>query len=226
VVRDVTRWVLPAEARMGPNWTLGEIGTVGTHWVNAWTPKVLDGHFGYPSRLGGFYAPVYTAARDLLVWFAPRPDATLEIEKVFGDRSTTGCHKGAHYNLPLRAWYTRTGQWRPGKPQAFTTVLVPHDPKVDVTALAASIATVRDGGDCTVLKVTDGDTVRLIVLNTSGKPVTVDTLTTDAEAAMLTFVKGKPAHLSAWHATRTTLSGKSVAVSTQAVDVDRNLDGW
>ena len=55
--------------------------------------------------------------------------------------------------------------------------------------------------------------------------VTVGKLATDAEATILTFVKGTPTHLSAWRTTRTTLAGKPVAASAQAVDVDRHLDG-
>ena len=70
---------------------------------------------------------------------------------------------------------------------------------------------------------TDGDTVRLVVLNTSGKPVTAGAVTTDAEAAMLTVVTGKPSHLSAWHATRASVAGKVLLQSDKAVDVDRDL---
>lgn len=65
-----------------------------------------------------------------------------------------------------------------------------------------------------------GDTTRIVVLNSSGEPVTVETLATDAEAALLTMEHGKPTHLSAWHATRGMLGKKSLLSSPRP----RNLD--
>ena len=126
----------------------------------------------------------------------------------------------AHLNLQRRVWMPRSGHWEPGKPQAFTTVLLPHDPVADPAVLAATIAVLRDTPEATLLQVKDGDTVRTIVLNTAGKPVTVETLTTDAEAALLTAVHGKPTHLSAWHATQATLDGKKLLSSSKAKDLD------
>ena len=59
-----------------------------------------------------------------------------------------------------------------------------------------------------------------MMLNTSGKPVTADALVTDAEAAMLTLVNGKPVHVSAWHATTATLGDKKLLSVRRARDLD------
>ena len=218
VVRDVADFQLPAAAQMGPNWTFGELGSAGTNWVNVWVPKVL---FAYGTRL----RPVETAPRDLLIWSAPKPDGTLVIEKLLRERTGIDCYTPANslMNLPMRAWYTRTRTWQPGKPQAFTTVLMPHKPTVDAAALAATISIVKDTADSTALKVADGDTVTLIVLAAPGKTVTVDRLALEAEAVMLITVKGEPRHLSAWQARRVTLDGKVLFQSNTPAVADKRL---
>ena len=220
VVRDVMTPTLPVKAQIGQNWVFGHLGpAIGRNWVNVRTRNPLSGYYYFTPGSKHFLAPIYTAQRDLLIWFAPRSDGMMQV--VDGpDRSWYGNY---FINLTRRVWYPRTGDWRPGQAQAFTTVLLPHDPKVDPVALAASITTVKDSVNCTVLKVTNGDTARLIVLNTSGTSVTVGALVTDAEAAMLTTVNGKPSHLSAWHATRASVAGKALHRSGKAVDVDRDL---
>ncbi|MHB9027073.1 MAG: hypothetical protein ACYC7E_23295 [Armatimonadota bacterium] len=232
VVRDVTSWLAPAQAQMGPNWTFGELGSAGTNWVNVWMPKFLNGHFASEVKNAEnrwvMLAPVETAPRDLLIWFAPQPGATLTVEKLNSMREQVqaiGCYvKGNSYlNLPQRAWYTHTGDWKPGEPQAFTTVLMPHAPQVNAAALAAGIKALAAPPGCTALKITDGDTQRLIILNNSGKSVTVEKLATDAEAAILTLVKGKPTRLSAWQATTAVLNGKTLAKTAKAGDVDKKL---
>ena len=106
------------------------------------------------------------------------------------------------------------------QPQAFTTVLLPHLPMADPEKLAATITAIQDSADATVLKVTDGETDRLIVLNTAGTRVTAGPMVTDAEAALLTLVNGKPAHLSAWHATTAVLGQKKLLASHEAQDLD------
>lgn len=219
VVRDVARFVVAARARMGSNWTFGQLGSAGTHWVNVWMPKVL---YAY----GTVIRPIQTAPRDLLIWSAPRAHATLQVEKLHRPRKEIAPYYvpgNSLMNLPMRAWYTRTGNWQPGQAQASTTVLLPHAPSVDAATLADTICVVRDTPEATVLRMTDGDTTRVVVLGCSGKPVTVGALVTDAEAALVTYVKGKPSHVSAWHATRLVLDGKVLLDAAEPTTVDRAL---
>jgi hypothetical protein len=222
VVRDVTHWTLPASAQMGPNWTFGELGSAGTHWVNTWAPKVMDGHYSYRTPKGGFFSPVETAPMDLLIWFVPQQDAVMQVEKVVGDRSTTNLYSNAHYNAPLRAWYTRTGDWTSDAPQAFTTVLYPHTPGSDAAKLADNITVVKDSADLTIIKITEGDTQRVIALS-SGNSMAVDKLSTDADAALLTYRQGKLQHLSLWHCRQAKFGATVLVKSAKPIDTEKHL---
>jgi hypothetical protein len=166
---------------------------------------------------------VETAPQDLLIWFAPRPDAVLQIEKLNRDRSGLPGYEKSHINYPLRAWYPRTGDWQPGQPQAFTTVLLPHAPVADPGKLAATICALQDTPGATVLQVKDGNITRLLLFNSSGTSVSAGPLITDAEAAVLTLVDGKPSHLSAWGATGVSLDGKKLYGATKPGVAEKRL---
>lgn len=223
VVRDVTRWTLPVTAQIGQNWTFGEMGDVGTNWVNVWTPKLLSGYFSYESLIGNRkvrLAPLESAPRDLLIWYAPQPDGALVLEKLVHGRTGQPSYDALNINLRLRSWYTRTGEWQPEKPQAFTSILYPHPPGQDAAKLAAQISVLRDEPGVTVLQVNNGDTRYIIVLNSGGAPVTAGQLTTDAESVLLTLVKGKPASLAAWRATRVRYGAKTLHKTAKPGDLD------
>ena len=211
VVRDEPYLLLPVAAQMGPNWTFGEMGAVGTHWVNVWTPKVLNAHYGQVDTDGHPQAWIATAAKDLLIWFAPETNSTLQVEKLKHERTLNPVYNALNswINLPMRAWYTRTNaQWSTGMQKGFTTVLMPHDPLpgAAVHALAGSIKLVQDTVQCTALTISDSTTTDLLVMQSAhGRPTTVAfplpasiadvpsnpqpgiTLTTDGEAALLTY---------------------------------------
>ena len=80
-----------------------------------------------------------TRQRRISIWFAPQTDAVLEVERlnrsrfqIFYDQAgklVENMPDPSHVNLPMRAWYYRTGTWNPGSTHAFTTVLLPHDPQ-------------------------------------------------------------------------------------------------
>jgi hypothetical protein len=217
VVRDVAKFLLRVKAQMGQNWVVGEIGpSVGTNWVNVWTPQL----FGYPYSTPP-KAPMDTAHRDLLIWFVPHKEAVLQV--VDGPKNSS--YYGNYYiNLTRRVWYPRTAEWRPEEPQAFTTVLLPHLPVAQPAKLAAAITALEDSPESTILMVTVGDTSHMIVLNSSGKQITAGDLQTDAEAALLTSLKGKPTHFSAWNATFSTMRGEVIARSEKPETVDRALN--
>ncbi len=64
---------------------------------------------------------------------------------------------------------------------------------------------------------------RTVVLNSSGRSVTVGTLTTDAEAVLIVREAGKPTTLSAWHATAVRYEGKELHKAEKAGDVYKVL---
>lgn len=230
VVRDVVTPTLEVPAMVGPNWTFGELGAVGPNWVNVWMPKTLNGWFG-SLRQGADgswerLSPITTAARDLLIWFVPQAGATLQIEKLNQDRSGYDCYVPANsdINLQLRAWYHRTGTWPAGKPVAFTTVLIPHEPTGDGCEFGAGISVVRDGPEGTILSCKEGNTERLVILNSGGKPVSVGALEIEAEAAIVTYLNGKRTHLAGWGVKSVRLGEETLFRSTQRVTVDRELE--
>ncbi len=229
VVRDVVTPTLEVPAMLGPNWTFGELGQAGANWVNVWMPKMLNGWFGSLQKMpdGSLYrlAPVTTAARDLLLWFVPHSEATLQIEKLNQDRSGYDCYvpENSDINLRLRAWYWRNGTWPAGKPVAFTTVLLPHEPTADATPLADSIELLTDKPETTVLRVKDGDTERLIILNSGGKRINVGSIVFEGEAAVVTYLKGKRTHFSAWATKLVALDGKPLFRSEKPGEVDKQL---
>jgi hypothetical protein len=217
VVRDVLHATLPVEAQLGPNWTFGELGAVGTHWVNVWMPKAIY-------EYGAYYSPVELAPRDLLIWFAPRADNVLVVEKETTPRAEIAPYYtvgNSYINLPMRAWYQRTVDAQPGQPQAFTTVLMPHAPGMDAAELAGAITLLRDEPGLTVLQVKGADATRTLLLNSSGKPVTIGKLTTDAEAALLT--PGKTTHVELWQATAAKYGSQTLVKAKTPVHAQRDV---
>jgi hypothetical protein len=209
VVRDVLMPTLPVKAQLGPNWTFGELGAAGTNWVNTWMPKVIY-------EYGSLTRPTELQPRDLLIWFVPQKDNALVVEKETTPRKQIEAYyvpANGHINLPFRAWYQRTVDAQPGQPQAFTTVLLPHAPGMDAAKLAAAITTLRDDAGVTAVQVKGNDATRIVLLNSTGKPVTLGKLTTDAESALITITK--TTHVSVWHATKATY-GKTVVLNSKA----------
>ena len=228
VVRDLTEWLTPASAEMGPNWTFAELGSAGPNWVYVWMPKILNGHYGSLVEREGRLtrlAPVETAARDLLIWYAPKQGGVLTIEKLLRERSELDCYVPANsdLNMPLRAWYTQKGEWTPEHRQAFTSVLMPHAPQADAAALAAGMTVLQDTPEATALRIAADDAVYTVVMTTPGKTATVGALTTDAEAVLIAQTKGKPGRISAWHATALTYEGKELLKSRRPRDLSREI---
>ncbi len=217
VVRDVMTPTLAVKAQIGQNWVVGNFGpTIGPNWVNVWTRNPLSGYYYFPPESKSFLAPIHTAQRDLLIWFAPRGDGMMQLVEGAG-YSWYGSY---FQNLPNRVWYPRTGDWAAGEPQAFTTVLLPHMPVADPAKLAERIRLVKDTPEATIVQVQDGDTTRTCVLSSGGRTVAVGNWRLEAEAALLTAVRGKSTHVSAWHATRVMLRGKSLLRTEEPQDLD------
>ncbi len=132
VVRDVMTPTLTVSAQIGQNWVVGNMGpTVGENWVNVWTRNPLSGYYyaAKPTEDGGFTggAPIYTAQRDLLIWFAPRTGGMMQLVQGPG-KSWYGDY---FQNLPNRVWYPRTGEWELTSPARPGIVgVVPADGRV------------------------------------------------------------------------------------------------
>jgi hypothetical protein len=212
VIRDVASFTIAAPAQMGQNWVIGDVRAAGPNWASVRTPLLFGYTYSDPPK-----APVRTAEGALLVWFLPHVDGRLDILE--GPQKSTAY--GDYYvNLRRRVWYPRTGDWQPGSGHAFTTVLVPHQPSQDPAALAASVETIRDSKNVTILDVTSGPVRRVILLNSSGAAVRERGVETDAEAAMITYNGDKATHFSGWNATFATINDVVIARSTKPTTLD------
>jgi hypothetical protein len=235
VVRDEPNFLIPVLAQMGPNWTFGELGCAGTHWVNVWMPKVLNAFYGgvtYDQNSQLHHLKwISTAPKDLLIWFSPESGNVLQIERLNGDRTLSpdyvplnpapNTSSNSYINLPMRAWYTRTDKWPQGVQKAFATVLMPHDPMSldDLQSLVQRINSIEEKDEVTVLTITDDTHVYLVVMQSSGgNTINVEAtlpvseqlikLITDGEATLITCnYDGTPAHVSAWGASSLSIDG-------------------
>ena len=236
VVRDEPNFLIPVVARIGPNWTFGEMGCLGTNWVNVWMPKVLNAANGgvtydKNSELHHLKS-ISTAPKDLLIWFSPDQDSVLQIEKLHRERTLNPVYipavpspngsSNAYINLPMRAWYTYSNYWPRGVRKTFTTVLMPHDPMTlgNLQQLVDRIKTVQDDGQVTALTIADDTSVYLIVMQTANVRARVAAnlplsgqlinLQVDGEATLLTCNHdGTPIHVSTWGATALTINGNN-----------------
>jgi len=98
---------------------------------------------------------------DLLVWYAPRPDAQLKIMPDKADK--VQAESGI---IPTR--YAWEGAVTPGTKLQFVTVLLPHAPARDASPLAAGITALVDQPGQAAVRIAQGDRCELAVLNADG----------------------------------------------------------
>lgn len=144
-------------ARVCPLWNTQNVGPqIGAHWANTFLSHPV-GDNGTTSRP--------TPPADLLVWFAPRPDCRLEVrDRLADDPRAEAC--------PNQVRYVWEGDAAVGTRLLFTQIYLPHPPhrarptsnnpnpgaraayadRLQETAGAAGIETLRDEPDITVLK--------------------------------------------------------------------------
>lgn len=238
IVRDATEHVVGVPATMGQNWTFGELGKVGNNWINTWPRRDLSAYFGYRFASGELIGKMHPAAKDLLLWFAPQSNATLEIERLDYSRFLAAPEGVTlksdphlpddpndqhleYLNTPFRAWYSRSDDWAPQSRHASTTVMVPHDPEIDAAAVAGGIALYSDSPTQTVIRIrtVDGGD-RLAILQTGGGIQVHGSLETDAEAVVVEYSGAVPTRLSFWHATFARLQGGVILSAATPVDAD------
>ena len=121
---------------------------------------------------------------DLLIWYAPRPDARLEVTESEVDTPARSRLRPTQYRCQV--------DMRPGVRAQFVTVLLPHAPARDATPLAAGITALADRPGLAAVRVKQGDRCELAVLNPEGTAVDLDAgaageVSTDGRAAYLDF---------------------------------------
>ncbi|MCY2990346.1 MAG: hypothetical protein NTY19_21080 [Planctomycetota bacterium] len=199
VVRDVAAFEASFPARLGPIWNTQNIGPqVGPHYANTF--------FSQPRGTDNQDNPLNSPTYDLLVWFAPKPDAKLQVI----DRTATDPRTAP---VPGQLRYVWQADAKAAELQHVTQLYWPHAPyrsrpaansnmtgaKLEwlggehaSTAGAEGIEALLDTPSTSVLRCKlDKDRVEWVVCNPSGSKINVAGLTTDACFAYLDLLSGK-----------------------------------
>ncbi len=173
----------------------------GPNWINTYTGPWM------PLRGLGRGAPVYTrwrnSPRDLLIYFLPDRHGRLELVDESGRDSTLP--------LPLRVQYTLRQDSKPDTPLSSVSLLVPHAPGA-AGSLAAGVRVLLSEPARTVVEFLDAEGTRnLVVLNASGRSLTLDGLETDARVACIRHSRGKVSAVSLYEGKELSLGGMVLA---------------
>jgi len=175
VVKDVAEFRERFLTRLGPTWQTQRITAAGPNWLNTYMAAPLA------AEKTNLLHPSY----DLLVFHAPQADRRLDVAEI--------AKPGESYAYaPLRTRYVWQGIVEPGKPVAFTQILLPHSPLQPAAELAAGIKVRLDTPEQTALCVAaEKGREEWIVLNAAGSPLKADTLETDAKQLYLDLREGQ-----------------------------------
>jgi hypothetical protein len=151
LVRDETRFDDRFRASVGPAWNTQHVGQPrGDHWLNTW----FTAHFFEDKRL--FDVPPW----DLLIWYAPRPGAGLEVGEP-AEKSPAG-------SKLVATRYAWQGDVEPGARIQSVTVLLPHAPLRDASSLAIGIKPLADRPGLAAVEIAQDGRCELAVLNPEG----------------------------------------------------------
>ena len=181
LLRDETEFDDAFRAAIGPAWNTQHVGQPrGAHWLNTW----FSAHYFQAAKL--YDVPPW----DLLIWYAPKPGATLVVESAPVDTPF------ASRVVPTR--YTWQGEVAPGARVQFITLLLPHAPLADATRLAESIRVLADEPGIAAVRIDEGPKPEIVVLNAPRRRLRFDDGSpngwqTSARAAYLELGAGRPA---------------------------------
>ncbi len=206
LVRDETQFDDRFQAAVGPIWNTQCMGTPrGRHWLNTW----FRGHFFQGVEM--YESPPW----DLLVYYAPRPDAQLVIAE-------------APIDTPFKTQLVSTqyrwqGDVEPGARLQFVTVLLPHAPMRDAAPLAERIRVLVDRPGCAAVEIDQPDRCELAILHPAGERLELTCsagarLTTDAKAAYLDRTGGSADRILVRQATLLEIGDKQLLRSSQRRD--------
>ncbi len=189
LVRDETSFEDVFRAQIGPVWNTQHVSQIrGSHWINTWFSAhyctIQNQQFELVHQKL-FDVPPW----DLLVWYAPRAGTQLEIIPDKADKT-----QAASGMIPTR--YGWEGNVKPGTRLQFVTVLLPHAPTRDASALASGITVLADSPGVAAVRIAKGNRHELAVLNPEGTMLDLDAaasgrVTTDGRAAYLEIEGGR-----------------------------------
>jgi len=191
----------------------------GTNWVNGCQISLPGADIWNPQ----YTIQLANRPWDLLVWFAPKTDATMVVDDVTFDESKLIIRKQKMMtNAKFRAWQQMT-RLQAGQSETFDSVLLPHKPVADATPLAEGIRSLLDEGpDRAVMQVTPKPrTVLYAGINTDGKPLKAGPIETDAKVFLVRTRGGKVTGFWAVEATSLKVDGKAVHGAPERATVDK-----
>jgi hypothetical protein len=166
------------QAQVGPAWqTVAIYPTRGTNWVNTclitsplayiWEQKYLMQWSNLPW--------------DLLVVFLPDGQSTMRIDDVTIDNTQMVTPQPLQNTMKYRLWYQKDTTLQAGIPVRYNSVLLPHAPQQDCTALAAMHSLVLDSADNTMLRITLSTTRSIFLgINDGGNLINTNGIATNA----------------------------------------------
>ena len=182
VVKDTIEFAVDLKLRWGSLYRVRNLGPdYGENWANTYLGEWI------PLRSLGKNAPVLTrwrnSPRDLLICYAPDPQAKLEVvDESAADKTCP---------LPLRLEYTFRQKVTPDSPVTTTTLLLPHAPG-PAKDLAARARFLLNEPKRTVMEFADPTgATHVIVFNRSGQQLKAGGVTTDGSAAYVCKRGGK-----------------------------------
>ena len=174
----------------------------GEHWANACQTSVPVAFIFKPEYMMQFTnRPI-----DLLVWYAPKPGATLAIDDVTLDTTHLNTPNELATNFRERIWYQMKLDGTRDRQETFDSVLRPHTPLEDAAPLAKGIRLLlNEGTDRAAVAIeTAPGQVRYAGINADGKPLTAGPVQTDAKAFSVTV--GPDGAVAHWLVEGTTLN--------------------
>jgi hypothetical protein len=202
-VRDTIQAPKSFQGTIGPAYQFtGVYPKKGGHWANACQPSVPVAFIFKPEYMMQFTnRPI-----DLLVWYAPKPGATLAIDDVTLDTTHLNTPNELATNFRERIWYQMKLDGTRDRQETFDSVLWPHTPLEDAAPLAKGIRLLLDEGtDRAVVAIeTAPGQVRYAGINADGKPLTAGPIQTDAKAFSVTV--GPDGAVAHWLVEATTLN--------------------
>jgi len=180
LVRDETTFDDVFRAEVGPIWNTQHVGDVrGKNWINTW----FSAHYFDDVLL--FEEEPW----DLLVWYAPRENAELEVmpEKASDAQRRTRV-------FPTQ--YSWEGDVHPRQRVQFITLLLPHAPMPDASKLAEGITVLADRPGLAAVQVVQANRCEIAVLNPEGTTLELGEapgrVSTDGRAVYVDLDGGTP----------------------------------
>jgi hypothetical protein len=208
-VRDTIQAPKSFQGTIGPAYQFtGVYPKKGEHWANACQTSVPVAFIFKPEYMMQFTnRPI-----DLLVWYAPKPDATLAIDDVTLDTTHLNTPDELATNFKQRVWYQMKLDGSRDRQETFDSVLRPHTPREDAEPLAKGIRVLLDEGtDRAVVGIEAAPGhIRYAGINADGKPLTAGPIQTDAKAFSVTV--GPAGAVAHWLVEATTLNVDSKTV--------------